>query len=1193
MPMHAASEQPEHCKTLDPRAIGAVPEVKDKWRLVGLFMKYKGICSQHLESYNHLVAHGLKEIVFAKSNKVITSDADPNWFIEYTNVYVDKPSIEEQMVVKTTTPQQCRVRDLTYSAPIFVDVNYYVGEKDGVKNVVTKRGIEIGRMPVMLRSDICVLHNKTTEQVEHMFECPYDPGGYFIIRGVEKLLMMQEQLSNNRIIVEKDGKQGIVAIVTSSTVENKSRTMVCGKPDGTNKMKSNLALYLKHNAFTELIPVFIIFKAMGVCHDQEIIQLIGNDKKFVSLLMACVEECHAAEVFSQKQALEYLSKKIKDRTSASRTGSYGGEQKKVKVESPKQKMDHVKDTLRRQVLSHVADPPGARMTNKIVFLAVMVRRILEGRQNEKLLDDRDYYGNKRVDLAGSLLALLFEDLFKNLNAELKKQADKMLAHTQTRDGPFTYPDVLHSGVSIGSARITKGLVHAISSGNWNIKRFKIDRSGVSQVLSRFSYMAAIGAMGRVKSQFEKSRKVAGPRALQPSQWGMLCPADTPEGEQCGLIKNLCLMTHVTTGLRESEEKPLTKVCFSLGVEDTEVLTGEELHSGDDGVFLVFLNGALIGVHRHPHKFLKNMRLLRRQGKIGEFISIYHHENTNSVVISSDAGRLCRPLIIVEKGKMKFDPAKHIPLLAGPTPKWTFKEFLTNGVVEWVDVNEENNLLIAINPEDIIMDTTHMEVEGFSLLGIISGLVAYPNHNQSPRNTYTCAMGKQAMGAIAYNQFHRTDNVLYLLNYPEKPLTKSKTLDLVNYGHLGAGQNASVAVMSFSGYDIEDAIVMNKQSMDRGFGRCMVIKRHVVTCENHPNSTQDVVMPPPKVQIGMRTMSHSQRKYALLDSDGLIRVGEVLEKDSVMVNKMTPENTSGDVKPSADGDVARIPNPLSFKETSVGGKWQVDRVILTQDGDGNNLYKIMARETRLPELGDKFASRHGQKGVVGLICPQVDFPFSEYGWCPDLIMNPHGFPSRMTVGKMFECVGSKAAALEGTFADGSCFGGTSPELMYRTLIKHGFAPTGKEYLTSGITGEPLECYVFVGPIYYQKLKHMVADKVHARARGRVNILTRQPTEGRAKGGGLRLGEMERDCLVAYGASNLLLERLMLSSDVADVAVCKQCGLFASKRKDGGLFCSYCCSYSHVIEARMPYACKLLFQEMQSMNVCCRLKFSSDG
>lgn len=1186
--MHAQREQPEHEKTLDPRAIGAIPTVKDKWRLVGLFMKYKGICSQHLESYNYLIAHGLKEIVFAKSNKMITSDSDPNWFIEYTNVYVGKPNIKEQMTVDSTTPHQCRMRDLTYAASIFVDVNYFAGSANGVRNVVTKRGVEIGRIPVMLRSDICVLHGVSTEACEKLFECPYDPGGYFVIRGVEKVLMMQEQLSNNRIIVEKDGKQGIVAIVTSSTMENKSRTVVCGKPESSNKMKNNLGLYLKHNGFVELIPVFIIFKAMGCCHDQEIIQLIGSEKKFETLLMACVEECHAADVFNQKQALEYLSKKIKDRTSIVRSNA-GGNQKKIKVETPKQKLEHVKDVLRRQVLSHVEDSPD-KMRNKIVFLAVMVRRILEGRENEKLLDDRDYYGNKRVDLAGSLLSLLFEDLFKNMNSELKKTADKLignyLSNTSARSHQ-PYPDILNGA---DSAKITKGLVHAISSGNWNIKRFKIDRSGVSQVLSRFSYMAAIGAMGRVKSQFEKSRKVAGPRALQPSQWGMLCPADTPEGEQCGLIKNLCLMTHVTTGLSVEEQKPLMKVCFSLGVEDTKVLTGEELHS-QNGAFLVFLNGALIGVHRHPHKFLNNMRLLRRQGQIGEFVSIYHHENTKSVVISSDAGRLCRPLIIVEKKKMKFDPAIHIPLMSGENPEWTFKDFLIHGVVEWVDVNEENNLLIAINPEDIVKDTTHMEVEGFSLLGIISGLVAYPNHNQSPRNTYTCAMGKQAMGSIAYNQFHRADNVLYLLNYPEKPLTKSKTLDLVNYGHLGAGQNASVAVMSFSGYDIEDAIVMNKQSLDRGFGRCQVMKRHAVTCETHPNSTKDIVTEPPKAKVGTKALPHSYKKYSLLDSDGLIRIGEVLEKDSVMVNKMMPEDITGEKSLStAAEEIARRPNPLSFKEAEIGGKWRVDRVVLMQDDDGNSLYKVMVRETRLPELGDKFASRHGQKGVVGLICPQVDFPFSEYGWCPDLIMNPHGFPSRMTVGKMFECVGSKAAALEGTFADGTCFGGTPPELMYKTLIKHGFAPTGKEYLTSGITGEPLECYVFVGPIYYQKLKHMVADKVHARARGRVNMLTRQPTEGRAKGGGLRLGEMERDCLVAYGVSNLLLERLMLSSDVTDVIICQKCGLFATKRKDGTLFCTYCSSYSHVIEARMPYACKLLFQEMQSMNVCCRLKFT---
>lgn len=683
---------------------------------------------------------------------------------------------------------------------------------------------------------------------------------------------------------------------------------------------------------------------------------------------------------------------------------------------------------------------------------------------------------------------------------------------------------------------------------------------------------------RVKSQFEKSRKVAGPRALQPSQWGMVCPVDTPEGEQCGLVKHLSLLTHITTG---ESEKALRQICYCLGVEDVNSLGGEEIHHV--GNFLVFLNGEIMGVHRRPKKLIFNLRQLRRRGKIGEFVSIYEHEGWHAIFIASDGGRLCRPLIIVSDGKPRFEPLKHVPLLAKKPEQggMTFADFLKQGVVEWVDVNEENNLLIALQPENCTLDTTHLEIEPFTLLGVVSGLIPYPNHNQSPRNTYECAMGKQAMGCIAMNQFNRTDTKLIGLVYPQKPLCTSKTLNLVKFHHLGAGQNASVAVMSYSGYDIEDAIVMNRASLDRGFGRCFEIKRQLVAMKSYPNGLKDKLNPPEapaadgKYSGAQRGM---QAKFGALDEEGMVGVAQKLEDGFVVANKLSPTNIRD--PPMGDNQDIYKSSPVTYRNTVPS---YVDRVILTTESEGQLVYKVITRQTRRPEVGDKFASRHGQKGVMGLIVGEEDMPFSESGWRPDLIMNPHGFPSRMTVGKLLECIGSKAAVCEGIFANGSAFTNTPADEIYKTLIKNGFAPSGKEYLTSGITGEALESYIFSGPIYYQKLKHMVVDKINARSRGPRVALTRQPTEGKAKEGGLRVGEMERDCLVAYGAANLLLERLMLSSDVFNITICRKCGLFCG-RKD---WCKFCMSGDYVTSVRMPYACKLLFQEMQSMNVTCRL------
>ncbi|KAG8808091.1 DNA-directed RNA polymerase III core subunit ret1 [Serendipita sp. 401] len=495
------------------------------------------------------------------------------------------------------------------------------------------------------------------------------------------------------------------------------------------------------------------------------------------------------------------------------------------------------------------------------------------------------------------------------------------------------------------------------------------------------------------------------------------------------------------------------------------------------------------------------------------------------------------------------------------------------MVEYVDVNEENDSHIALYEKDIEPATTHLEIEPFTILGAVAGLIPYPHHNQSPRNTYQCAMGKQAIGAIAYNQLNRIDTLLYLLVYPQQPLVKTKTIELVGYDKLPAGQNATVAIMSYSGYDIEDALILNRASIERGYGRCQVFRKNTAIIRKYPNGTFDRLVAPSKSNPDEKL----PKRFEILDEDGLARPGERIDPDDVYVNKQSPKDTATlTMNPSS---IEYRNTPLTYK-TKVAG--YIDKVMFTDTDNDQALVKVLIRQTRIPELGDKFSSRHGQKGVVGLIVPQEDMPFNDQGICPDSIMNPHGFPSRMTVGKMIELLAGKAGVLRGTFEYGTAFGGSKVEDMSRVLIEQGFSYSGKDMLTSGITGEPLEAYVYFGPIYYQKLKHMVMDKMHARARGPRAILTRQPTEGRSRDGGLRLGEMERDCLVGYGATQLLLERLMISSDQFQVHACQTCGLMGYNG-----WCPYCKSSKKIAQLTIPYAAKLLFQELISMNVVPRL------
>lgn len=1142
------------CLTRDPSKVTApIGTLEDKFELLPAFLKVRGLVRQHIDSFNYLINEDIQKIIRAKANETVTCDSDPNFYLKYTNIHVGKPSVEEDYVVEEITPQQCRLRDMTYAAPITVDVEYTRG-----KDIVTRQskngvgGVVIGRIPLMLRSSRCVLTGKNEDELARLGECPLDPGGYFIVKGVEKVILIQEQLSKNRIIIEVDTKGEIGASVTSSTHERKSKTNIVSKHG---------KLYLRHNTFTDDIPIMIVLKAMGLESDQEAVHMVGSEPEYATLLAPTLQECKAAGIFTTQQALEYCASKVRimKMMTSNRAGG---------ITYRRSRVDEARDILAGVVLAHVP-VVSYDFRQKTAYISIMLRRIISATMDPTQIDDRDYYGNKRLELAGQLISLLFEDCFKRLNADLKRQADAVLSKANRA----TQFDILKC---IRQDTLSNGLEHAISSGNWTVKRFRMERKGVTQVLSRLSFISALGMMTRITSQFEKTRKVSGPRALQPSQWGMLCPSDTPEGESCGLVKNLALMTHVTT---DDEEEPLRRMAHALGVEPLTWLNGGEMHSPRGAH--VLMNGSLLGVHAQPEAFAHAFRKLRRAGRIGEFVSVYTADGC--VYISSDGGRVCRPLIIIERGEPLITQDHLDELKDGHR---TFNDFLREGLVEYLDVNEENNSYIALYEDEVNDETTHLEIEPFTLLGVCAGIIPYPHHNQSPRNTYQCAMGKQAMGNIAFNQLNRMDTLMYLLVYPQKPIVKTKTIELIGYDRLGAGQNATVAVMSYSGYDIEDAIVMNRASLDRGFGRCTVMRKYAAQVKKYSNRTMDRIVGPKDEQRANPTSRHH-----LLDDDGIASVGGRIKPGDIYVNKQIPLNTRDPMaNPHAMPDSMYRSSPLSYKgpagETAI-----VDKVLLTMTDEGQFNIKTLVRQTRRPEVGDKFSSRHGQKGVCGIILDQEDFPFSERGITPDLIMNPHGFPSRMTVGKMIELLGGKAGLESGRFHDGTAFAGDTVESIQETLMQAGYSYKGKDMLHCGVTGEALEVNVFMGPVYYQKLKHMVQDKMHARARGPRVVLTRQPTEGRARDGGLRLGEMERDCLISYGTSQLIIERLMISSDQFEAHVCTKCGLLGFQHQiTGKNQCTLCKTEADVATLKLPYACKLLFQELQAMNIAPRLSLT---
>ena len=563
----------------------------------------------------------------------------------------------------------------------------------------------------------------------------------------------------------------------------------------------------------------------------------------------------------------------------------------------------------------------------------MVRRVLSAWWDESLVDDRDYVGNKRLELAGQMLSLLFEDLFKKFNHDIKGAIDKVL-----RKNKRDLFDALMVVEGAGGT-ITNGMSRAISTGNWQLKRFRMNKAGVTHVLSRLSYISALGMMTRITSQFEKSRKVSGPRALQPSQFGMLCTSDTPEGEACGLVKNLALMTHITT---DDEEEPVKQLVLSLGAQDITTQTGADLYRS--GSFVVFVNGTPVAMTTKPKNFLNSFRALRRKGRVSEFVSVFINHHHAAVHIATDEGRICRPLIIVEKGKSKVT-SRHLKSLRKGT--MSFDSFLGRGLVEYLDVNEENDSNIAMYESDINGTTTHLEIEPFTILGAVAGLIPYPHHNQSPRNTYQCAMGKQAIGAIAFNQLLRIDTLLFLMVYPQKPMVKTRPIELIKYDKLPAGQNAIVAVMSYSGYDIEDALVLNKASCDRGFGRCQVFRKHATTLKKHSNGLEDRIgdTPVEYSQSGVFRLKHEGDSK--LDRHGIVEVGEQISYGDKYLLKQVPTNTTTAVLTSdrntndlyaAQYMIYRLPEPS-----------YVDQVLISVNEADFTSIKIKTRQTRTKSL----------------------------------------------------------------------------------------------------------------------------------------------------------------------------------------------------------------------------------------------------
>ena len=1181
--------------------------------------------------------------------------------IDMDNFKLYPPQIyENNGATKLMTPNESRLRNFNYASMYSIDLNirYDITDPSTLKTTQIHKKmpkINLTRIPIMTKSSVCVLTQNKNIPPKLMGECPMDIGGYFIMKGSEKVVLAQERASENKIYCfsgKNTNKWSCYAELKSipddKCISSKEVTVYISDKD-TGGYGFPIMVEIPKMKQKKYVPLFVMFRAMGVISDEEICEYIllntrdtEKQQYMCNFLRASIHNANSARgggggtgkqnnidttstvsnaehnapttetpqqqqqrtrEEQQNEAIATLSNLVAYIPSFAVVGggSSGNDapppvSAETIAKNANRKLEFTKDIIENDVFPHCKT-----IERKRYMLGHMVYKLLHAHFGWSPFDNRDSYENKRVDLTGTLLNNLFRNYFNKLTKEMRKNITKeikMGAWRATND----YDNIINQTnicKIIKTTTIENGINRALSTGDFSVRQMNNSKAGVAQVLNRLNYVAPFSHARRVNTPIEKSGELIEPRKLHSSTWGFLCPTETPEGQSVGIVKNLSFMTHITIPSNSSTLYTYSTP-FLLLAEQTKSPT--EFY----GRVKVFINGALVGVVKDDaHAFYLYMKENKYKGIINIYTSIVFDYQKMEIYISNDGGRMTRPLLRVktitdprtgETYERALITKEIIQQLESGELCWN--DLLTDcklpeSVIEYIDPEEQKYCKIAMKLKDgsFIYEKntqqhyTHCEIHPSTIFGVLASLIPFPEHNPAPRNTYQCAMGKQTMGVFATNHEQRADKTAYILTNPSLPLVTTRSAEYLQLSKLPSGYQVHIAIMTYGGFNQEDSVLLNSESVDRGL--FMTTIYHTEKDEDKNIIRDEIIRCNPDPTI---TKNMKYGNYSKSNENGFIPENEIVKDRDILISKIVP------IKLNKNNPTKIIKYEDQSKMFRTNEETYIQKNITNRNGEGYNFAKTVVRILRKPQIGDKFASRSAQKGTAGIIVPGKDMPFCANGLRPDIIINPHAIPSRMTMAKLKETLLGKILLELGLFGDGTSFGEITVQFIIEQLSKLGYESYGNELMYNGETGQQLESSIFVGPCYYQRLKHMVSDKQHARASGPVVNLTRQPAGGRAMDGGFRIGEMERDVMLAHGISRFCRDRMYVCSDKYGIHVCKKCGLsaiyndgsknkqFTNKYADFTVYkCNTCDNTSEFSYVEIPYSMKLLTQELQTINI----------